>query len=686
MIICQDGNSNIVVKSAEPAVVKQAGQIIKDWVGGLVTLTVEIRAPVPKDLSEKLDYECTHFLNNRPWVCSVVFFQDGRCCVTAYGVRSAVDGCICRVKEIVAESGVFEFFESEKKFPQRIKSDKLDKSPLISSEISKPYYRWIGNVDMSAKYCVSTYILPDYLSSTFRGERSSPEPLGLLPVSIFDSLDAITPVNIPVKVEVFQTTCAIPSIKGIPAAVLQRLEEVACPGTRILVNESGNCTIYSSDSEEQLIKTQAMVRICCARNASQGQDLDVCQSIRMRNIPKSDLLRKIEHRWRVLLVVNRSEILILGAASPKRIGAYIDLYRVEAQGGDLPQEVEVNTDLGTVLSKTSGGRVLCLRSAIASDAVVELEGETLYVAGELPRRLIATELLHYLVHGRSDRISDYPSLSYLVIPVPALFISEYFETPARRASADPIAQIESDWGVAIVPADSAPRNVLLDPHDSAAVFRYLIIISASGPGRAGAALKLISVASDFSSDRRRINSSGFYDFSSITESIDDELFFRHIVESNIAEGLRAEFVGRSLGVLSHRLSSTISLLASDSASRLNLAVDILTGPERWASSRYSANVTRDVHSGLSLTTLKEFESRLGCVFVKSHSAGVDVVSVSPLRREIARVVLTSTDPEAELERVHDGWKSKKRLTKGGKSKQRSSRRREVLSDSDDSEL
>ena len=686
VIISQDGNSGIVVKSVEPAVVKQAVQIIEDWVGALVTLTVEIRGSVPQDMCEKLDYECTHFLNNRPWVCSVALLQDGRCSVTAYGVRSAVDWCIYRVKEIVGEFGVSEIFESEKNISLKIKSDKLDNSPKISSEKSKPYYRWIGNVDVSEKYCISSYILPDYLSSAFRGERSSPEPLGLLPVSILDSLDAFPPENIPVKVEVFQTTCAIPGMKSVPAAVQERLEKVAGPGTRIRVDESGNCTIYSSGSKEQLIKTEAMVRICCSRDASQGQGLDVCESIRMRSIPKSALLRKIESRWRVLLVINKSEILILCAASNKRIGAYIDLYRLETQEGDLPTEVEINSDLGAVLSKTSGGRVLCLRSAIASNAVVELEGETLYVAGDLPRRLIATELLHYLVDGRSERICDYPSLPYLIIPVPALFITEYFETPARRGSANRIAQIESDWGVAIVPADSASRNVLLDPHDSDAGIRYLIIISASSLGRAGAAFQLISVASDFSSDRRRINSAGFYDYSSINESIDDELFFRHIVESKIEEGLRAAFVGRSLGVVYHQVSPTISLLACESAGRLTLAVDILTAPERWASSRYSANVTRDIPTCLSLTKLKEFESRLGCVFVNTPSGIVDVVSVSALRREIAKFVLTCTDPEAELERVHYGWKSKSKLTKSQKSKQRSGRRRDVLSDSDEGEF
>jgi hypothetical protein len=572
VIAVADGHS-VEVRCQEPTVVNQAIEQINDWVKGMVSVEIDVSRAANLD---SIDYECNHFLNNRPWICSTAFERYSR--VTIVGVDSAVNDCIDRINELAAGA-------------VRVES----RQHLQTPKPERRHLRFLGK-DIVRRDCVSFHNLPEYLTSSEAYKR----PVSAqLPLSIFDSLEAPVVEDDALQLEAFRTKVRIDGISSVPEPVLKRLTAVAGDDVFINMEANDHVEIVVSSSEEDLKRVEEMLRACVDRKHVSS---NVSSRLRILKPINRQTSQKTEKKFHVLIIHESRNYLIVVGSVKSRTQLQLEFLRrgvIEEDSIDNSIVEKAGPDLTRIVDHH-----LCLKVAIAASAIVELVEPDIYLDRSSE---MVVDLIHFLVSPSAfgiEKISNFPRLlnRYVTVSVPKSVIEDLKW----------VKRIESDWGCCLVFDQNMNAESL-----------NVTIISDKELGRIGAAIHCLIKSWAGRTDRRRrddrreeFDIPGIHVFNLIDE------------ESITEEHLRRISVSLNIIVERYGNSSLILGYGAD-RSKLAAAIELIqycqSLPfENSSYRKFSINVPR-----------KPKRRTNKCFYVELTDGSVDIISHSMLRRSVA---------------------------------------------------
>ena len=555
---------------------------IQTWISALKQAEFTISETSNPVVMAAISEEVTHFIRNSPWICSA---QASGHSVQIVGCETAVNICSERLRVSLRHLNVdFQEFLA----------------PFVSKEASNfrqnPYYRFLGPV---------MPLVPPYLSA----DSHIPAPR-LVPVSIFDSLDAVAPPIVATVMTYRRKVCKLDKIHTVPELVLRRLESAVGIGCKLVVVENFSVEIYVSNSEAELDAAESMLKACVNRRHCGG---DSCTELFFaKKIPK-ETLQRLESEFNVLIVAKESGVLILASSEVSRKRCQIFLLNKADPTGRIP-DAHVHADLGNILSRRGkAGHGICQRAARASGAAVGLLSGVLIIAGNENSKKFAKMCVEMLLQGES-------TLPVIKVPVGPVFCS------SNRLEA-----LESKWSCIIV---STPDAVTVD------------VVASSEANAIFAAVDIIYLCEKLSGN--------CFNFSALS-GISDKIVT--IPEVSISSN-QLEAVGEALQVYAKKVGRVV-LVAAHSSAQVQAAVEVINriAGKPFNASQYEA-FRRKLDFGQPGKMPLCSESigiSIGCICFFNDTS-VDIVSASSLRREVCAQIMSAPNPEDELDIVTAPWR------------------------------
>ena len=665
VVIVQSTATYVTIRANSNEPIPAVKTQIVEWLNALIYVRLRID-DLSDDLRDTLSYECTHFLNKKPWICSVVFKRDA---VRISGHESAVNECCERIVALTQGLNVSKFVDSVVKAPTSVKETGW-----------VPQYRLGGN---------GPDWLKRHIQESISADVSHAEEQSLLPVSIFDSLDIVpspTPLA-PEQVEVFKRTIKVDGIAEVPVLVIKRIEETLGAGARIWFGEDRILNIVVSSSESSLDVAEAMLNICAKREVIPKHSfVSLTVNLPPRSPPVTrDKLLQWEKTWNVVIVRGRADgstLIILGRDALSRKGCEIEIIRhcglgfrdpAIQEGRDVLNDGEPGfaydyfVTLGSVLARMGGGAsMVCHQAAVSSGTVVERVGSVLCIAGDRKQRIFARECVEWLL-APSEPMSSFPALHALVVPVPKSFVAKGLQSILHTMSRTKktLKSLEKDFSCAIlINTHLAGGDTFIQPRVSADEVAMVTILSLSGMGRIGAAVELIASAERSVADRRLgpTKQVRFYD----SKSIRTDVHGVHVCTIELSDGqsIHKQTLGdlsAALEVVVEVVDRTTLVIAGQRREATLAAVEVvkrLLGRPYWTGGSQSVWVDFVTDVSLPVDILQLINTWLGTLCLQNEGS-VSVIAASELRRRLAILVISAPKPQGMLDAVRMGWQGRR---------------------------